>query len=1168
MKFGIRKPTLWYKIMKITFSQILIAAVLSSFAYSSPLKAQDVLNKKVNMSLGTTTLLDVLNYLQKSSDVKFIYSENAIDVSKKVTVDFENQSLKTVLDQVFKNNGIDYEVLKDRIVLGKHSDNAVTTNDGTVTIGTEATSAKTLADVVVSGKVVDASGLPVIGASIQEKGTTNGITTDINGVFKLSVSSAQAVLVVKYIGFTTQEVTVGAQTNLNIVLVEAIKGLNEVVVVGYGTQSKAVVTGAISSVKSSDLQDQQLTRIDDALQGRVSGVSVVQSSGAPGSTPTIHIRGATSINNSNPIYVIDGVIVDNGGLDSVNPNDIESIDVLKDASAAIYGSRSANGVILVTTKKGKKGPAKVSYNGYVGFQAPVSKVQLTDGSQYATLRNESLTNDGKAALFANPASFGTGTNWQNEIFSNSALIQNHNLSISGANDNATYYTSFGYLDQQGIVEPSVSDYKKFNFTTNTTYKAKKWLTLGENFTYTYTHTEDGFNNNSVFGGPLSSALNLDPLTPVLQLNPGTSPNPNDYSKQYAVRNGQGQLYGISDYVGQEITNPLAYIQTIAGNYNYSTNLLGSAFAEVAPIAGLKIRSQISAKQAYYGSESFTPLYYLNSSTGNASSTTQYQENDRNLSWNIDNTVTYTRSFGKHNFTALIGQSAQEESGLQLSGTFIGEPVNLFSQASPNFPLTSANRIADNNLTSPIELQPVHLASTFARLNYDYDQKFLFTGIIRHDGSSKFGENNIYGTFPSAEAGYVISKENWFLQNSFVSFFKFRGSYGVVGNELSLAAFQYAETISGGRDAVFGSGSNEVNQIGYSPNAPGNPSLQWEQTQTADFGFDAILFNNFNVNFDVYHKLTKGMLEQVQLPSYAGFVTQPFANIGNMVNKGVELNLSYNDKIGDFHYNVGGNISYNHNEVTSLGTQIQYLTVGTVQSSTYEIGRTAVGQPVGEFYGFQELGVFHSQAEIDAYKTAGGQLIQPNAKPGDFKWADINGDGKIDASDRKFLGNPNPPFTYGVNLSGNYKQFDFRLFGQGVWGNKIFQAYRRLDIPTANYPIAALDAWTPQNSSSNYPRLSDADPNNNFKNPSNFYLQNGAYFRIKTLQFGYTMPAAWSKKADVEKVRFFISSNNLLTITGYKGFDPEVGSVGGNQGGVDMGLYPQSRTFMAGLDVTL
>jgi TonB-dependent starch-binding outer membrane protein SusC len=1156
MKFHLRKPIPWGRIMKITFSQILIALMLSGAAYCSPLKAQDVLNKKVSISVKNTTLLNVLTDLQNNSDVKFIYSKNAIDVDQKITVDFENAPMKEVLDQVFKNNGIDYQIIENSIILGKMKDAQAPAAEAPSAPASATVNASTM-DLPVTGKVLDQTGQPVIGATILEKGTTNGVAADMNGSFKINVASPASVLVVASVGYNTQEITVGSQNNITITLVENVKGLNEVVVVGYGTQKRSAVTGAISSVKASDMQDQQITRIDDALQGRTSGVNVVQSSGAPGSAPTIRIRGVTSINNSDPLYVIDGVVVDNGGLDNINPNDVESIDVLKDASAAIYGSRASNGVVLVTTKKGKQGPAKVSYNGYVGFQGPVSKVQLANASQYATLRNESVTNDGGTAPFANPASFGTGTNWQNEIFSNSALIQDHNLSISGANDKANYYTSFGYLDQQGVVMPSISNYKKFNFTVNTSYKVKSWLTIGENFTYTYTRSQNNLNTNSVFGGPLSSAVNLDPITPVVVTDPAGQPNAGDYNQAYAVRNPQGQLYGISNYVHQEITNPLAYVQTQLGNYSYGTNLLGNAFVEIAPIKGLKIRSQISAKQAYYGSASFTPLYYLNSSTNNLSNTSQYEENDHNLTWNLDNTATYTRSFGKNNFSALIGTSAQKESGSGIGGTFIGEPVNSFGQASPNFTLPNANKIANG-----FDNQPYTLSSYFGRLTYDYDQKYLFTGIIRRDGSSKFGSNNVYGNFPSAEVGYVLTREDWFPKDTFVDFLKLRGSYGVVGNEMSLGLFQYVSTIGSGRNYIYGSGSNEGIQIGYSPNAPANPNLKWEQTQTADIGVDATLFNNLSVTFDVYNKLTKGMLQQVQLPSYAGFPGQPFANIGNMENKGVELDLNYKNKIGQVGYSVGGNISYNHNEVTYLGNQINYFTVGTVQSANYEIGRTAVGQPVGEFYGFQELGVFHSQAEIDAYKDKSGNLIQPNAKPGDFKWADVNGDGKIDANDRKFLGNPLPTFTYGVNFSANYHNFDLKLFGQGVWGNKIYQAYRRLDIPTANYPIEALQAWTPSNPTSNYPRLSDSDPNNNFKNPSNFYLQNGAYFRIKTLQLGYTLPKSWIDAADVQRVRVFVSSNNLVTITGYKGYDPEI------SGGIDMGIYPQARTFMFGLDVTL
>jgi TonB-linked SusC/RagA family outer membrane protein len=1153
MKFRLRTPIPWYQIMRITFIQILISTMLSGIAYSNTLNAQDILNKKISISLNNTTLVDVLTHLQKNDNVKFIYSSDAINGLQKVSINMENQSLKNVLDQVLKSKGINYEVLQDRIVLGKATDAAPLNAAEPVVISTVNADASTA--VTITGKVVDKTGEPIIGASILEKGTTNGVSTDLSGNFKLSVAGPGSILVVAYIGFNNQEVTVGNQTNITITMVEGVKNLTEVVVVGYGTQKKLTVTGAISSVKAADLQDQQVTRIDDALRGRVSGVSVVQSSGAPGSAPTIRIRGVTSRLNSDPLYVIDGVVVDNGGVDNVNPNDIESIEVLKDASAAIYGSRASSGVILVTTKKGKKGEPQISYNGYVGVQGPVSKVQLANASQYATLRNEAQTNDGKAPLFANPSSLGTGTNWQDAIFSNSAMIQNHNLSISGATDKANYYTSFGYLDQKGIVTPDISDYKKFNFTTNTSYKFKKWLTVGENFTYTYTRSKSIGNTNSVFGGPLSSALNLDPLTPTVVRDINSQPNAAIYNDPTnpIVYNAQGLPYGISNYVSQEITNPLAYAQTLAGNYSYATNLLGSAFVEIEPIPGLKIRSQIGAKQAYYGQDGFTPIYYLNSSTKNLSNTSQYQENDRNLTWNLDNTATYSRSFGKHNFTALIGQSAQKSTSSGIGGTFIGEPVNSFADASTGFALPAANRIANG-----IIVQPHTLASTFGRLTYDYDQKYLFTGIIRRDGSSRFGSNNIYGTFPSAEVGYVMSREDWFPKNSFLDFFKLRGSYGVVGNERALGDFAYAATIGSGRNYVFG---NDGLIIGYSPNAPANPNLKWEETKTANIGFDATLFNNLSVTFDIYRKLTQGMLQQVQFPSYAGFSGQPFDNVGNMENKGVELNLGYANQVGEFHYNVSGNISYNHNEITSLGKQINYFTVGTVQSSTYEIGRDAVGQPTGEFYGFQELGVFHSQAEINAY-TKNGQLIQPNAKPGDFKWADTDGDGKITQADRKFLGNPLPTFTYGINFNANYKNFDIKLFGQGVWGNKIYQAYRRLDIASANYPIAALDAWTPANASSNYPRLSDADPNQNFKNPSNFYLQNGAYFRIKTLQLGYTLPQAWLKAADVKRVRVFLSSNNLVTITGYKGYDPEI------SGGIDMGIYPQARTFMAGLDITL
>lgn len=1157
MQLSLRRPIPWCKIMKITLSQIVITAMVSGITYASPLKAQNMLDKTVNIYLENTNLLDVLNYLQKADNVKFIYSKNSIDLTKKVSVNFKNQPLKDVLDQVLTTNGIQYSVLKDRIILGKAADNTAPANAGVVTT-TEATAtdAQNAASTPVTGKVTDESGLPVIGATVTEKGTTNGVSAGVDGTFKLNVSGPNAVLVVQFLGYTPKEITVGTQTVINVVLASDVKALNEVVVIGYGTQKKSVVTGAISHVGAKDLQDQQVTRVDQALQGRTSGVNVVQSSGSPGSSPAIRIRGITSINNSNPLYVIDGVVVLNGGLDNINPSDVESIEVLKDASAAIYGSRASSGVVLVTTKKGKSGAPTITYSGYGGVQGPVSKVKLANATQYATLRNQSLANDGQAPAFANPSQYGTGTNWQNEIFSNNAPIQSHNLSINGGSDKSTYYVSFGYFNQDGIVLKDVSNYKRYNFTVNTTSKIKKWLTVGENFAYTYINNQGSFNTNSEFGGPLSSSLNLDPITPVLQTNSAIA---STYS-QYAIKNAAGVPYGISPYVGNEITNPLAYQQTIQGNYGWSHNMLGNAFVEIEPIKGLKIKTQINGKQAFFGSESFTPLYYLNSNNSNITNQSAYRASNRGLTWNWDNTATYTKTIGLHNFSVLAGTTAQSSSEVDLNGTYNNLPVSSFDQSSFNFALPALNRVAGGG-----EAQPYRTASYFGRVTYDYDERYLFTGIIRRDGSSRFGSNFLYGTFPGAEIGWVATRESFFPKNTFIDFLKIRGSYGSIGNEQALSqGFQYASIVNSGHNYVYGP---DGLAIGYSTSNPANPNLHWESVHTTDIGFDAVILQNFNVTFDVYRKLTKGMLEQLPIPGYTGFTNSPYSNVGDLENKGFELELAYKNHIGAFNYNVGGNISYNKNKVTNLGT-IAYLDNGSFQGTSYALQRTTVGQPVGSFYGFNELGTFKSQAEINAY-THNGAMIQPNAKPGDFKWEDVNGDGKIDNNDRKFLGSALPTWNYGVNFNADYKGFDLKIFGQGVWGNKIFQAYRRLDLPTANYEIGALNAWSATNPSSNYPRLTDADPNGNLKNPSNFYLQNGAYFRIKTAQIGYTLPKSFLAKADIKRVRVYLSSNNLVTITGYKGFDPEVGDVNGNGiFGVDRGIYPQSRSFLVGLDITL
>jgi TonB-linked SusC/RagA family outer membrane protein len=1021
----------------------------------------------------------------------------------------------------------------------------------------------------IKGKVTDKGGQPLPGVSIKVQGTTLGTVTDVNGSFAIT-AQPNANLIVSFVGFATQNVGVGGQSVVNVILTEETNNLNDVVVVGFGTQKKSVVTGAISRVKASDIEDQQVLNINQALQGRTSGVTVVNNAGQPGATAQIRIRGVNSLRNTEPLYVVDGIVMLNGGIENINPNDIESFEVLKDASAAIYGSRSSNGVILITTKKGKSGAPVLTYNGYMGLQDPVSKANvLTSARDYANLRNLSLNTtilettdpntlaslrgqlfDGHDAIHPVASTLGGGTNWQDLIFKGNAMIQNHSLSIQAGSDKSTLYVSFAYLNQQGTIFKDISNYKRYNFVANSSSKVKKWLTIGENFSYIYTRSQNSFNTNSEFGGPLSSSLNLDPITPVLYTGAIDPTSP--YATRPVIRNAAGVPYGISPYVQSEMTNPLAFLETQRGNYNWSHNITGNAFAEIEPISGLKFRTQINGKQSFYGNQSFTPIYYLNAQNNNQSNPNAYRANNRNLTWNWDNTASYTKTVGLHNFTALVGSSAFEQSEVTLGAQFNNLPINDFSQLSFNYNLANENRIANSG-----ERQPYHVFSYFSRLTYDYDQKYLFTGIIRRDGSSKFGSNNVYGVFPSAQLGWVATRENFFPKNSFVDFLKVRGSYGVVGNELALDEFAYTSVVGGGSNAAIGSNGQIL--IGNSPNAPANPDLKWESTRITNIGFDAVIFKNLSVTFDLYRKYTKDMLQFVPQPGYAGYNGDLRANVGDLENKGVELELGYNKSFGKLKLNFGGNISYNHNEVKYLGVT-PFLQEGSFQGTSLGLFRSTAGQAVNSFYGFKELGVFHSQAEIDAY-THNGQKIQQNAKPGDFKWQDTNGDGVINEDDRVFLGTQLPKYTYGLTVGANYGSFDFKVFGQGAWGNKIFQGYRRLDIAAANYPVEALNTWTPTNASSNYPRLTDNDPNQNFTRPSNFYLQNGAYFRIKTLQIGYTVPKSVLSKIDVQRIRVYLSSNNLATITKYNGFDPEI------VGGVDRGIYPQSRSFLLGLDVT-
>ncbi|WP_143307078.1 TonB-dependent receptor [Chitinophaga vietnamensis] len=1096
------------------------------------------LSQQITLSERNAPLKKVLKEVARQAGISVVYDETLLATANPVTIHVRNATVKQALDEALAGQPVNYLMEDKRITLVRALITRIDTS------------------ILVTGTVTDENNSPIIGATLRVQGANTGAVTDASGKFSIHVPGMRAQLAVSFIGYNPQTVAISG-TVLHIRLQPSQTALTETVVVGYGVQKKSVVTGAISSVRASDIESQPVTRLEQVLQGRTSGLTVTSSSGQPGSGASVRVRGITSFNNNDPLWVVDGVVVDNGGIGYLNQYDIESVEVLKDAaSQAIYGTRAASGVILVTTKKGKAGKISVSYNGYYGVSAPARKLKLLNATEYAILRNEASVADGKGIVFPNPSSLGQGTDWQAQIFNNHAKRQNHEISVSGGSEKSTFYSSFGYLQQDGIVASDISRYQRVSLRLNSSHKITPWLTFGENVGYAYDKALGIGNTNSEFGGPLSSAINLDPTTPVVITDPNVA-NAAPYTNVGIRKDALGRPYGISNQVGQEIINPLAYISTHLGNYNWSHNIVGNAYLEIEPIKGLRFRSTVGAKIAFWGNETFTPISWLNSSNVNSRTAFNRGQN-QGYNWNLENTLSYTRSFNDHSFTVLLGQGAYMDNRTRNTNvTYFDMPVDNFNDASMNYNVPSDKRVSSGG-----EGVDHRVASLFARLNYNYREKYLFEGIVRRDGSSRFGPSYSYGTFPSFSLGWVPSKESFWPQNNVVDFLKFRGGYGVVGSD-QIGDFAFMSTIGGGRNYAFGNTGSYL--IGYSPNAPSNPDLKWEETHQTNVGFEAALLRNFNVSFDWYVKKTKNILMNPRIPDYVGAISNPAANVADMKNTGVELELGYHNKIGDVDFSVNGNVSYVKNTVVNLGRGVDYLSGGqSFQASTYPITRTAVGQPFNSFYGFRTLGIFQTQQEIDSYVDQKGNKIQPDAKPGDFRWADLDGDGKITDKDRDFIGNPTPSWTYGFTVSAAWKGFDIILFAQGAAGNKIFQGLRRLDIANANWQSKALNRWTGPGTSNDYPRLSASDPNHNFSNPSNFYLEDGSYLRLKTLQLGYSLPSNITKHIGLQRVRVYVMGENLLTFTKYTGYDPEIG---GGVLSIDRGIYPQARSYMAGLNVT-
>jgi len=985
----------------------------------------------------------------------------------------------------------------------------------------------------VSGVVKSKSdSAALIGVTVFVKNTPSVITqTDNNGYFKIKVPVTATTLVFSTIGMEKREVSIKEQNELSVYLTAEVQSLNDVVVVGYGTQKRSLVTSAIASVSQKDLEVPGIMRADQAIQGKVPGVTVMQNSGQPGSGVSIRIRGAGTNGSTDPLIIVDGFPDVN--LESINPRDIESMDVLKDAaSAAIYGARGANGVIIVTTKKGKAGRARVDYDYYYGAQNIRKYVDVLDATQYARIVNESYFNSNLPMPFSEDdiAKMGKGTDWQREISYRNAPMQSHQLSVSSGTDKSTLNATFSYFTQDGTLAKGKSHFERYTARINAQQKYwKDILTVGENVSVTYV-TRAAITSNSGNAGPILSAINMDPVTPVMN-DDGT--------------------FATSRYVAQEIVNPIARIYYTNGNSNY-TYVVGNAFAELTILKGLKLKTMPGYVIQYDDANGYTPIYYLNATNFTTASGAS-KSMTVNKTFNLDNTLTYNTSYRQHNITALIGNTVKTGNGSNVTGA-----KNGLLYDDPAFAYLD---LAKDNTSASAGGGAWHsgFVSYFGRLNYDYDGKYMATFIYRADGSYNFGANNKFGYFPSVSAGWNIHREDFMRDISWINSLKLRASWGKTGND-RIGEYKYVSTIGTyARGYYFG---NNMQYVGASPNSVANEDLKWESSEQTNIGIDATIFKNFTVTLDVYSKTTKDLLLTVPIPLYVGNAA-PAGNAGNVNNKGVELSVGYRKNIGKVFFDVTVNGAYNQNKVTYVGNSTGFIVGSSANNQMTGVTRMEAGYPLGYFWLYTMDGIFQNQSEINNYKGKDGSKIQPNAVPGDIRYKDINGDGKIDNLDRSMVGSPHPKFNYGLNLTVRYKQFDANIFVYGLGGNKIFNALRRWDLPTANYPNEVLNRWHGEGTTNSYPRVSTGDLNGNFSNPSTFFLEDGSFLRLKTASLGYTLRDVFNLKGS--SLRLYVTGTNLLLLSKYKGLDPEVS--GSSLGlGIDNGVYPQPRTVTFGVSV--
>ncbi|MDR2285290.1 MAG: TonB-dependent receptor [Sphingobacterium sp.] len=1125
--------------ISITLMLILTIGFMHAFAHGY--------GQKVSLKLTNANLKELMTQIQKQTGYDYLVSQKLLNSVDRINLDVEQKDLEVVLSKCFEPLGLSFEI-RDKTIFIKHK----TQKSGVADISTRAQQQK------ISGTVKNNQGLPISGVTITVSGSTAATSTDETGSFSLDRVTIGQSLSFSIIGYLSAQFKVQSYDALNVVLEESVEGLDEVVVVGYGTQRKRDLTGSVEQISGKDLKSMPVRNATEALQGQAAGVQITSTGGSPGTPPAVRIRGIGTVNDNNPLYVVDGL--PQADIGWLNPNDILSMEVLKDASAtAIYGSRAANGVIMITTQKGPQTGDEltnlINFDAYLGLQNPVKIYDMMNATEFMDYKNLANTNAGLPAFFSEEnkkevlqflkSNTGSteGTNWWKEINQKDAVIQSYDIAVSGGMKNLSYRTSLNYLDQEGIIQGS--NYDRISFRTNIEHNLRSWLKFSANIGVisesrgNVLEGSPGFNTAFI-------AFVADPISPVYRNNLQDIP---DFLKAglFLDRidpNNPWSMYSPILMTNKE--NPVAQTEIYKNNRWKGKAIKGGGSVDIKLTDWLRFRSNIGVDLSTGVSNSFTPKYYLNGNQFNSDATVGVS-NSKTDYYVWENVLSLDKRWEDHYVTALVGTSAEqwksESSGASKQGLVSNAESQWIIDAASINPQASGSKWESA------------LNSYFSRIFYSYKDRYMVTANFRYDGSSNFGKDNKWGAFPSVSAGWNFGEEDFAHDLNWLSSGKLRASWGRIGNQ-NIGRGAYLTTYSGNQGYYYFGQYNP--QLSGGSSSIGNAAIKWEKTEQMDVGLDlSFLDRKLDVTLDYYKKTTDGMLLNVPLPNYLGYSNSPWSNAGKVENKGFELAVKYTNKIGEFGYSIAANAATLKNKVLSLGGGEPIPGGGWI---SYTTTLTEVGMPIGYYYGFKTDGIFQNQAEIDNY-------VQAGAVPGDLRFVDINKDGVINSSDRTNIGDPFPDLTYGLNLGASYKNFDFRVLAQGAIGNDIMNIVK-IDMKSGvgwyNAPKELMsDAWSPSNPSNSQFKISSSNQSN--LQISDWLVEDGSYLRIKSVQLGYTLPKHLLRS--VNNLRFWVSGYNLFTFTKYTGLDPEIGSNSPLSMGVDQGYYPVAKSWMFGVNLS-